>query len=92
MAVAILVASQAILQYVGIPGGMSIVLTKLFYSARVRTLVFNRVLAAVLQSLGPGLVVVSVEDLLVALVVHAQQRATNAVGPTITLAIAKRRP
>lgn len=41
------------------------------------------------------MVVVSVEDLLVALVVqlvHARPRATNAAGLTIMLAIAKRRP
>ena len=37
------------------------------------------------------MVVVSVEDLLVALLVHARPRATNAAGPTTTLVTAKRR-
>lgn len=92
MDVAILVASQATLRYAGISGHqLSSGLIRLD-SARVRTLVSNQALAAVLQFSGPHTVVVSVEDSLVAPVVHAQPRATNAADPTIMLAIAKRRP
>lgn len=91
VAVAILVGSRAILRYaatlvIWLPSW----LTRL-NSARVRTVVFNQALAAVLQFLGLDTGVVSVEGLLVVLVVHALPRATNAADPTIMLAIAKRR-